>query len=296
MTKKPNGNTIDQPEPDYEEALRAERLKAEILKLKRETEEIEKRISMPWWKGQKFTQYMVAIIITSGLLFGWTRGYLEPLLTQESKLNQVVTKRNEEENKLLVATNKNISRDRDSLAQERIRLTAESDSLKEIRGKLEKEKITLKEEKEILQNVVGVMNDFILQKEVRRFFSIVNPDDPIKELNEKYKWEMTVTDFFTYVLGYYWKASHESVNSGNEVIIARIIEIEDLKKNSPDDWRDHLNEILEVQPIIALDYSYLGLKTDINAPIGGTIFIKDKEPFEFYAPMSKWSEKLKTVF
>ena len=100
------------------ERLQAEtrRLEAEKVKLELEAKEIERRLGARWWQGQKLAQYLLAIVITAALLFGWSRVYLEPILRSEAELNKLAERRNATLNQILEA--------------ERSQLIAEGDKLR----------------------------------------------------------------------------------------------------------------------------------------------------------------------
>lgn len=49
------------------------RIDAERTKFELEAKEIERRLSTKWWQQSTLAQYLVAILITAALLFGWAR-------------------------------------------------------------------------------------------------------------------------------------------------------------------------------------------------------------------------------
>ena len=58
-------------EPENEIRLaEASKLNAERLKLELEAQEIERRLKSKWWQGGSLPQYVVAIVITTAVLFG----------------------------------------------------------------------------------------------------------------------------------------------------------------------------------------------------------------------------------
>ncbi len=271
---------------------------AEIQKLQLEAEEIRLRISASWWKGQNLTRYVVAIVITSALLFGWTRAYLEPILRHEYELNKILEMKNEENNKLLAAENISIKQEREDISTERDKLTKERDDLKKRAEQLLVERAILESDRVNLEHVVVGLNSAVVRAENRsgRFFSILNRQDPINDLDEKYGWEGLWSDnYFGHQLGYYLVLQHNDVLSGKKIYVGRIIEIERLKKRRPDDWQESLKEVTDVAPVIALDYSYFGLEIDDKAPVGGTLYKQSGETTRFYAPLELWAEKLSAL-
>ncbi len=271
---------------------------AEIQKLQLEADEIRLRISAPWWRGQNFMRYVVAIAITSALLFGWTRSYLEPILRHEYELNKILEKKNEENNELLAAENINIKQERAAISAERDKLTKERDELKDNAEQLLVERTKLESDRANLERVVVGLNAAVVKAEDRhgRFFSILNTQDPINELDKKYGWEDLWSDnYFGDQLGYYLVLQHKNVFSGKKIFVGRIIEIERLKKRKPDDWKESMKVVTKVAPVIALDYSYFGLEIDNNAPVGGTLYKNNGEVVRFYAPLEQWADKLNVL-
>lgn len=57
------------------------RIEAETAKLRSESHEIEKRLAEKWYQGRFFVQALIAGIAASGLIVGWVKTQLEPMLT-----------------------------------------------------------------------------------------------------------------------------------------------------------------------------------------------------------------------
>lgn len=131
--------------------VEARRLEAERLKLELEAKEIERRLSARWWEGQRFAQYLLAIVITSAVLFGWTRVYLEPILRKEAEVNKLEQERNAVHNELLEAQRDRLQEKSDRLKEERGHLVTERDLLKKDRDDLEKRQ-------RVLRSVVAGLN------------------------------------------------------------------------------------------------------------------------------------------
>lgn len=304
------------------------RLEAERLKLELEAREIERRLNARWWEGQKFTQYLLAIIITAALLFGWTRVYLEPILRKEAEVNKLAQERNAAINDLLEARNNRIIEEREEIANQRDTLKGESDKLKVERGLLVDERDQLKGEsnrlreqksnlevqrdrlkadrddlesrRRVLQSVVAGFNLALyeLAQDDKKFFSIYNAEDPINELSRSHGWETWIDNWFG-ALGYYLVIQRPDVRSNEYIIVCRSIEIEDMKRKLPKEWRKELERFIEKSrggPVLALDYSYLALQNNQEAPIGGMLYRKGGKDVEFYAPLREWSERLRVLF
>jgi hypothetical protein len=301
---------------DEDDVRRAEarRLEAERHKLELESQEIEHRLHTPWWQGQRFAQYLVAIVITAALLFGWTRVYLEPILRKETEVNKLVAERNAVRNELLTAqrdslqdlSNK-LNRERDQLVAERDRLADESNRLKEEqsqlvaeRDRLRRDRDDLEERQSVLRSIVTRLNQAVYKvaKGNQKFFSILNNQDPINALDRSYGWEMWSDNWFGQ-LGYYLVAKHPDIRAVDRTIIGRFIEIEDMKRDHPDDWRRRLEKFVAGPnggPVLALDYSYLALHDDPAAAVGGMLYRPGGKDIEFYAPLSQWSERLGALY
>lgn len=265
----------------------ASKLRAETLKLELEAQEIDRRLSAPWWRGQKLAQYTVAIIITSALLFGWTRIYLEPILRQETQLNKAYNATLDARNEELIRGNKELSKKQAILKTANAKLEGD-------KNRLISEGEALTKQKWVLEGVVDGLNLAVerLADENAKFFSIWNSGDPIRELSKSYGWQMSSNDFHSYQLGTYLVIHHKQVRSDKEILVGRIIEINKLKRNRPKDWQEYLKRITDDVPVLAVDYSYFGLLVDKTAPVGGTIYKQSGETVKFYAPLSEWTERL----
>lgn len=315
------------------------KLKAETLKLELEAQEIDRRLNAPWWRGQKLAQYTLAIIITSAVLFGWTRIYLEPILRQETELNKVSNATLDARNEELSIGNKKLSKDQevlktanatlddrnDELSRGNSKLNKDQKILKTANAKLEKEKIELMSESETLtkqkqvlerekkkltiegeelekqklalESVVAGLNQAVeIAARGDKFFSLMNRDDPIKELSSSYGWNMWSDNYFGSQMGYYLVINHQDVRSDKNIFVCRIIEINELERRKPNDWRKSLKLVTDKSPVLALDYSYFGLLDDTSVPVGGTIYKQNGETVKFYAPLSEWSKQLGELF
>lgn len=264
------------------------RLESEQYKISLEAKEIERRLNQRWWEGHKLTEYIIAILFASVLLFGWTRVYLEPILKKQSEVNKLAEERNAIQNELLENQNKLILQQQNDITSERDLLKQEGEKLKAEREKL------VKEQGELKLRVKGL--DLAIHQAAKKgeFFSILNRKDPINELKNSYGWKIGSDNYFG-KFGYYLMARHENVRSHKRNLIVRITEFENLVTTLPEGWCDYIKKILNHQrggPLLVLDYSYFGLLVDKDVPVGGKIYTKDKEAFEFYAPLSKWSECL----
>lgn len=274
------------------ERLQAEtrRLEAEHLKLELEAKEIERRLGVRWWQGQKLAQYLLAIVITAALLFGWTRLYLEPILRTEAELNKLAERRNATLNQLLEAQYRQVRQEHTEITNDRDRLKQEADSLKAESSQLEKN------QKDLRSRVAGLREAVSRVAAGEKFFSILNSTDPIKELKNSYGWNVWSDDYFSW-LGHYLIIEHNDVRSGKRIIVGRKMEVDDLIHDVPNKWREYIEDITARSgPVLALDYSYFGLYVDKNAPVGGIIYRQSGENIEFYAPLSEWSEKLGALF
>lgn len=290
---------IEQPNPanTQDEVKRAEvrKLDAERIKLELESKEIQRRLNAKWWEGSTFSQYLVAVLITAAILFGWARAYLEPILRRESELNALAERRNSAQNALLEAENKKLS-------VERMQIEAEKESLKKDRDRLSKESEQLtgerdafRDKQELLKRVVSGLKIAVTQaaKKSSPFFSILNSGDPINRLSKSYGWEMW-SDSNAW-LGYYLVIKHPGVNEGQKMFVGRVMEMDDLKRESPDKWRESVERINERAPVIILDHTYFALLVDEQAFVGGEVYKKGGEVFEFYAPLSNWAEQLERL-
>ncbi len=264
----------------------ASKLRAETLKLELEAQEIDRRLSAPWWRGQKFAQYTVAIIITSAILFAWARIYIEPMLRQETELNKVY-------NATLDARNEELSRGNKKLSKDQAILKTANAKLEKEKNRLISEGEVLTKQKGVLERVVAGLNLAVDRADKDgKFFSIWNEGDPIKELRSSHGWNMSSENQFGYELGYYLVIHHKDVRSDKDIFVTRIIEIGKLKRLESKDWRKYLKRITDGVPVLALDYSYFGLLVDKMAPVGGTIYKQSGETIKFYAPLSEWTERL----
>lgn len=281
----------------------ARRLEAERIKLELETKEIERRLNARWWEGHKLTQYLLAIVITAALLFGWTRVYLEPILRKEAEVNKLAQERNATLNELLEAQYNRIRDEQTEVTKQRDRLKEESDSLKKERKALVTERDRLKRDRDSLekrqrelQSIVAGLNLAVdkAAKGEGKFFSILNSGDPIQELERSHGWNMWSDNWFG-LLGYYLMIEHPDVRSGKPTVVGRSFEIEEMKREYPDDWREKIEGFIvksEGQPVLALDYSYFALLDDVQSPVGGVLYRQGGADMEFYAPLSLWSERL----
>ena len=279
------------------------RLEAERHKLELEAKEIERRLNAKWWQGGNLTQYLLALVITAALLFGWTRVYLEPILRKETEINALAERRNATLNELLEAQNRQIreqqaalTTERDRLKQEAARLQVEKGDLVTERDRLAAERESLEKRQQELQLIVAGLRLAVEQAAAGKgkFFSILNSDDPINALKRSHGWELWSDNYYGR-LGYYLIIQHPDVRSGKEIIVGRRFEIEDLKGDQPDDWHDYIEKINSGSrggPVLALDYSYLGLLVDPEAAVGGILYQEGGEETEFYAPLVQWAEQL----
>jgi len=283
------------------------RLEAERRKLDLEAREIERRLSTPWWQGQRLSQYLVAIIVTAALLFGWTRVYLEPILRKQNEINALAERRNATLNELLDAQYRQLLDEQQKVTTERDRLKGEAELLRTETGRLvaerdvlEKDRRSLEAQRQVLRSVVNGLNAAVDQvaRGKTKFFSILNRDDPIKILKNAHGWEMWSDNYFG-SLGYYLIIRHPDVRSGKEMIVGRSIEIDKMKRESPDTWRQSIEEMITKNdggPILALDYSYFALLDDADALVGGTLYRQGGDDIEFYAPLSQWAQDLAALF
>jgi hypothetical protein len=307
------------------------KLEAERLKLEFESKEIERRLRERWWQGARFPQYLVAIVITAALLFGWARAYLEPILRREAELNALTERRNATLNALLEAKNERLS-------VESSQLSIERDKLKEQADRLSREAKTLKEEQQTLKEGLGRlttesrtlkrgMDELTMQRDQldnkrqalerqqqslktvvtglriaidqvekggTKFFSIHNRADPINKLKDSYGWNLWSDNYYGR-LGYYLVITHPSVREGKQVFVGREFELDRLKKDLGSGWKKYVAQVSENSPLLALDYSYLGLLADERAPVGGTLYKKGGEAIDFHAPLSEWAKDLRAA-
>ena len=283
------------------ERLQAEtrRFEAERLKLELEAKEIERRLGVRWWQGQKLAQYLLAIVVAAALLFGWTRVYLEPILRSEAELNKLAEQRNSAVNELLEAQSRQLRQQQTEITNDRDRLKQEADSFKAEMSRLVAERDKLRNEQKGLEKKQKGLQARIggLTVDIRKiFFSILNSKDPINELKNSYGWNVSSDNFFG-GLGYYLKIKHNDVRSGKTIIVGRKMEVDDLIDDMPNKWREYIENIISQSgPVLALDFSYFGLYADKNAPVGGIIYRQPGEDIEFYAPLSEWSDRLGALF
>jgi hypothetical protein len=288
------------------EIRRAElrRLEAERLKLELEAKEIERRLNARWWEGHNLTQYLLAIVITAALLFGWTRVYLEPILRKEAEVNKLAEERNATLNELLEARVEKIQKQRTDVTNEKNQIEKVAENLRTEKLKLVSERDQLKIERENLRkqqqalrsNVAGLK--LAVEKADKgegTFFSILNSDDPINAL-KSHGWKVWSDNYFGR-LGYYLVIQHDNVLSGKEIIVGRVFEIDELREDASIDWGKYIEKINERNgPVLALDYSYLSLLVNEEAPVGGIFYLPKKGGIEFYVPLSQWSEKMAELF
>lgn len=131
-----------------------------------------------------------------------------------------------------------------------------------------------------------------------KFFSILNSKDPINELKRLHGWKVWSDNWFG-ALGYYLIIQHPDVRSGKYIIVGRSIEIEEMKRKFPNDWRKNIDDFIVKTrggPVLGLDYSYLALLDDEQAPVGGILYRQGGKDTEFYAPLSQWSKRLGALF
>jgi len=137
------------------------------------------------------------------------------------------------------------------------------------------------------------------------FFSIMDVDDPIKALQKSFGWKVWSDNRWGSIgSGYYLVMTHHDLAQGR-VIVTRKPDIDSLKRSYKEDWFAskapnawHLE--LErashaIGPILALDFSYLGLYENPNVSVGGVIYRENFPDTDFYAPLCEWCEKIADV-
>ncbi len=193
------------------------KLDAERVKLELEAKEIERRLNARWWEGSTFSQYLMAVVITSAILFGWARTYLEPILRRESELNALAERRNQALNTLLEAENRKMEAEKQALEANRDRLTKEGKQLM-------RERDGLRADQESLKLVVSGLKIAIdqVEKGGSKFFSIHNSGDPINKLRDSYGWEAW-SDNRWGSLGYYLVLRTTGQNSSSLANRQRVI-------------------------------------------------------------------------
>lgn len=61
------------------------------------------------------------------------------------------------------------------------------------------------------------------------------------------------------------------------IIVGRAFEIDEMKQTNPNDWRAYFDKINKRDgPVLVLDYSYLSLLVDKEAPVGGVFTCREK--------------------
>jgi hypothetical protein len=262
------------------------KLNAERTKLELEAKELERRLSERWWESWTLFQTAVATIITAGVLFAWWRGFLEPILRRESRLNEL-------DRQVLAAENKKLSTERGQIEAQKSVLEAHRDQLKDDGERLTKERDALKARQELLKQVVSGLNTAVIEAAGdphKKFFSIMNSGDPIYQLRSC-GWQMWSTNYFGR-LGYYLVMKHPRVSDGKEIYVGRVTELHAIKRELPDSWHEYVAKVNEKAPLVVLDYTYFALLADAQAVVGGEVYRKGGEGFEFYAPLKDWAEKL----
>jgi len=126
-----------------------------------------------------------------------------------------------------------------------------------------------------------------------KLFSILNSGDSINKL-KKYGWEFSSNDYYTW-LGYYLIIKYNSHDTQLTLIVGREFELDKLKNNDPNNWRNEVNRVTKKQPLIILDFSYIRHAEDDNVSVGGILFYDEGKEIEFYAPLKEWSSKLKSI-
>jgi len=124
-------------------------------------------------------------------------------------------------------------------------------------------------------------------------FSIMNSQDSINKL-KKHGWELSSNNYYTW-LGYYKVIKYNSNDTRLKLIVGREFELDKLKHNNPNNWRNEVNNVNKKQPLLILDKSYISLAGDDNAFVGGILFYDEGKEIEFYAPLKEWSNKLKSI-
>jgi hypothetical protein len=255
----------------------ARKIEAERFKLELEAKEIERRLNAPWWQGQNLAQYLLAVVITAALLFGWTRVYLEPILRKEGELNSI-------RNKLLEIQNETVRKEQAEAIEER-------DRQQQAAKQLANERQTLKSQVAGLNIAV----DQALQGK-GTFFSILNTQDPINELTRSYGWKVWSDNWAGF---YYLLIQHPGVRLGTKIIVCRFFEVDEMKSNQRKDWRREIEKIIahhSAAGMLALDYSYFALFVDKQASVGGVIYGPGAAEIKFDAPLAEWGEKLGVLF
>ena len=269
------------------------KLEAERYKFEQEGKQIERRLNERWWSSDRLAQYAVAIVITSALLFGWTRVYLEPMLRKESEINKLTEQRNAVKNEVVETKNIALDIKNNSLELESKRLGLERDRLQEKADELNRQAEKLKEEQRALSTVIAGLRMAIAQVEKggTKFFSILNKNDPIMMLESLYGWRISSDNRYGN-LGYYLLINHGSVRGGKRVLVGREFDIDRLKSDGNGNSSEYIKKVSEEYPLLMLDYSYLALLVDPNSPVGGTLYRKGREELSFHAPLREWSKAL----
>ncbi len=117
-------------------------------------------------------------------------------------------------------------------------------------------------------------------------FSILNSDDPIKNL-KKYGWTISSDNYFD-KLGYYLRIRHKEVRNNEYIIVARRFELDKLNQ-------DDISKIFSQSPVIFLDNSYLELYNDMQANVGGFLYKTNGEKIDFYHPLENWHLQLSSL-
>lgn len=274
-------------------SLQDERERLELEKLRLEVSQFQ----APWWKKPPYLAVLVPVVIsTVTLLSVWSTGWFDKtrnqLIKEKGELKAEVDDLKAQEHRLNVAVEK-AKKSEGRILQENLRLSKKQRNLTAQLDGLINEVSVLRRERDDLQLAEAGLNLAIEQvrKKEDRPFSIVNPRDPIHRLESQYGWKLSSDNRFS-ELGYYLVIERADVNSGKRVLVSRPFELENLKKKSSD-WREYIDLIQE--PLLVLDYTYLGLLADEQAPVGGTLYRKGGQIDRFHAPLGEWSAKLKSI-
>ena len=91
--------TEDEKQPDEElRQAQLQRLAADRKKVELEAREIDRRINAKWWESQQLTQYGLALVIATALLFGWFKLYVEEGINKKLELTELKEKINASKN------------------------------------------------------------------------------------------------------------------------------------------------------------------------------------------------------
>lgn len=271
------------------------KIEAQTYRIHKETEEIERRLKVKWWMSHNLAQYLVAILVSSAVLFGWTRAYLEPILRREAIINDLEEKRNSLENEVLDANIKVLNEKKDQIEVKLAHIAEEKERLEKEKTVLENEKSKLQEKQLVLAQIVEGLKIVVNKVESgqEKYFSILNSRDSINKLRD-YGWKLWSDNYYGW-LGYYLVVEYKSSDTELKIIVGREFELDALKDENPEDWMNKVNDITKSEPLLILDYSYIGLAVHDNALVGGVLYFDEGEEKEFYAPLKEWSSKLGAV-